>query len=258
MLGAFGEVGLTGKPVGDDLREGKPTSLMAVAADRAGAAHRKVLTLVGRPDLTEGQVEAIQSVLVETGALGEVELTIDSLASDALRPPSTPSTSPTKPARRWTSWSTTWPGAISDRPTASMKVLVVGAGLGGLSAAAHLLARGHQVQVVEREGMPGGRAGVVAEQGYRLDNGPTVLTMPDLLARAFAAAGAEMSDFVKLRPVDPMYRAVFADGTELRVWHGRERMRAEISELSGPADADGFDRFSDWLAACTRWRCRTS
>jgi phytoene desaturase len=96
--------------------------------------------------------------------------------------------------------------------------------------------------------MPGGRAGVVAERGYRLDTGPTVLTMPDLLARAFAAAGAEMSDFVKLRPVDPMYRAVFADGTELRVWHGRERMRAEISELSGPADADGFDRFCDWLA----------
>ena len=84
VLGAFGEVGLTGKPVGDDLREGKPTSLMAVAADRAGAAHRKVLTLVGRPDLTEGQVEAIQSVLVETGALGEIEMTIDALASDAL------------------------------------------------------------------------------------------------------------------------------------------------------------------------------
>ena len=84
VLGAFGEVGLTGKPVGDDLREGKPTSLMAIATDRADAAHRKVLALVGRPDLTDGQVEAIQSVLVETGALGEIELTIDALASDAL------------------------------------------------------------------------------------------------------------------------------------------------------------------------------
>ena len=140
-----------------------------------------------------------------------------------------------------------------------MKVLVVGAGLGGLSAAAHLLERGHQVQVVEREGMPGGRAGVVAEHGYRLDTGPTVLTMPDLLARAFAAAGADMSDFVTLRPVDPMYRAVFADGTELRVWHGRERMREEISELSRPGRRR---RLRPLLrvarALLRRSRCRTS
>ncbi|HEY8094020.1 MAG TPA: FAD-dependent oxidoreductase, partial [Acidimicrobiales bacterium] len=73
-----------------------------------------------------------------------------------------------------------------------MKVVVIGAGLGGLSAAAHLVGRGHEVIVVERGAIPGGRAGVVAECGYRLDTGPTVLTMPNLLAEAFSAAGAEM------------------------------------------------------------------
>jgi phytoene desaturase len=103
------------------------------------------------------------------------------------------------------------------------------------------------VTIVEREAIPGGRAGVVAERGYRLDNGPTVLTMPALLAEAFSAAGAEMADFVTIRAVDPMYRAVYADGSELRVWHGRQRMHDEIAALSGPADADAFDRFCTWL-----------
>ena len=62
-----------------------------------------------------------------------------------------------------------------------MKVVVVGAGLGGLSAAAHLVGAGHEVTIVERDAIPGGRAGMITEQGFRLDNGPTVLTMPNLL-----------------------------------------------------------------------------
>ncbi len=128
-----------------------------------------------------------------------------------------------------------------------MRVVVVGAGLGGLSAAAHLVGRGHEVTIVERSGAPGGRAAVVAERGYRLDTGPTVLTMPGLLADTFAAAGADMADFVTIRPVDPMYRAVYADGSELRVWHDRERMKDEIASVAGPADAEGFDRFCAWL-----------
>jgi len=128
-----------------------------------------------------------------------------------------------------------------------MKVVVVGAGLGGLAAAAHLVGRGHEVTVVERSPQPGGRAGVVTGQGYVLDNGPTVLTMPGLLEDTFAAAGADMADFVTIRPVDPMYRAVYADGSELRLWHDRDRMAAEIEAFSGPDDAAGFERFCRWL-----------
>ncbi len=128
-----------------------------------------------------------------------------------------------------------------------MKVVVVGAGLGGLAAAAHLVGRGHEVTVVERSSEPGGRAGVVTGQGYVLDNGPTVLTMPGLLEDAFAGAGADMADFVTIRPVDPMYRAVYADGSELRLWHDRDRMAAEIEAFSGAGDAEAFERFCRWL-----------
>lgn len=128
-----------------------------------------------------------------------------------------------------------------------MKVVVIGAGLGGLSAAAHLVKRGYEVTVVEREDVPGGRAGIVAERGFRLDNGPTVLTMPDLLGDAFDAAGAVMRDWVTIKKVDPMYRAVYADGSELRVLHGREAMAEEIRRFSNAREAASFIEFCRWL-----------
>ncbi len=128
-----------------------------------------------------------------------------------------------------------------------MQVVVIGAGLGGLSAAAHLRGRGHDVLLVEREAIPGGRNGLLELDGYRFDTGPTVFTMPELLRQSFDALGYEMDDFVRLKPVDPMYRGTFHDGTELRVWHGRDRMKAEIAEVVGPEAAAEFDRFAAWL-----------
>ncbi|MGA9275358.1 phytoene desaturase family protein [Ilumatobacter sp.] len=129
-----------------------------------------------------------------------------------------------------------------------MNVVVVGAGLGGLSAAAHLSRAGHDVTIVERSDIPGGRAGVVRSHGFTLDNGPTVLTMPDLLEEAFAAAGANMADHVTIKPVDPMYRACYPDGSTLFVRHGREAMTEEIRRFANDREAAAFGRFSDWLA----------
>jgi phytoene desaturase len=130
--------------------------------------------------------------------------------------------------------------------------VVVGAGLGGLGAAAHLVGQGHDVTVLERGQAPGGRAGIVEARGYRLDTGPTVLTMPKLLEATFAAAGAEMGDFVTLQRVDPMYRAVDADGGELRVWHDRQQMVEEIAGVCGGGEAASFERFCDWLTELYR------
>jgi len=80
-----------------------------------------------------------------------------------------------------------------------VRTVVVGAGLGGLSAACHLAGRGHEVVVVDRESVPGGRAGVVEEGGFRIDSGPTVLTMVGLLEQTFAAAGVDLDDHLPLR-----------------------------------------------------------
>jgi phytoene desaturase len=124
-------------------------------------------------------------------------------------------------------------------------IVVVGAGLGGLSAAAHLSNRGHHVTLLERDSVPGGRAGVISEAGFRLDTGPTVVTMPDVLSATFAAAGSALADFVRLHPVDPMYRAVFDDGSTLYIRRGREAMTEEIRAFSGSHDADGFGRYCE-------------
>ena len=133
-----------------------------------------------------------------------------------------------------------------------LHVVVVGAGLGGLSAACHLSGRGHRVTVVERGDQPGGRAGRWESEGYGIDTGPSVLTMRGLLADTFAAAGAIMSDHLRLSPVDPMYRACFAGGEPIQVRHGREAMTAEIRRTCGSGDAAAFGRFCDWLGRLYR------
>lgn len=84
VLGAFGDTAITGKPVGDDLREGKPTPLMAIATARANAAQLKELQLVGNQDLTPEQIVRVQQVIRETGALDELETVITRLTDEAI------------------------------------------------------------------------------------------------------------------------------------------------------------------------------
>jgi phytoene desaturase len=126
-------------------------------------------------------------------------------------------------------------------------VVVVGAGLSGLSAALQLAGRGRSVTVVERYGYPGGRMGQADIRGYRIDTGATVLTMPDIIENAFNAVGASMSDYVEIMPSDPAYRASFADGSTLDVHSDIAAMTAAIEEFAGPEQAAGYLRLRDWL-----------
>ena len=84
VLGAFGDTAITGKPVGDDLREGKPTPLMAIATARANVVQLKELQLVGNQDLTPEQIARVQEVIRETGALDELEVVITRLTDEAI------------------------------------------------------------------------------------------------------------------------------------------------------------------------------
>ena len=84
VLGAFGEAAVTGKPVGDDLREGKPTPLLAMAVVASNAAQAAVLAEVGQEDLADDAIARIQEVLVETGARSQLEASIDALAGEAI------------------------------------------------------------------------------------------------------------------------------------------------------------------------------
>ncbi|WP_036196129.1 phytoene desaturase family protein [Nocardioides aequoreus] len=127
------------------------------------------------------------------------------------------------------------------------RVVVIGAGLAGLATACHLARSGHEVELVERESIPGGRAGRLHRDGFTFDTGPTVMTMPGLLADATEAAGSALEDVITLRQLDPAYRARFHDGSEILVRHGHEAMRAEIAATCGASDAAAFDDFVVWL-----------
>ncbi|GGK95512.1 phytoene desaturase family protein [Mangrovihabitans endophyticus] len=132
------------------------------------------------------------------------------------------------------------------------RVVIVGAGLAGLACALHLAAAGRRVTIMERAFAPGGRAGRLSLQGYEFDTGPTVLTMPELIAEPLGAVGENLSDWLDLTPLDPAYRAYYPDGSTLDVRTDTVRMAAEISRVCGPREADGYLRFVDF--ARRLWR----
>ena len=84
VMGAFGDEAVTGKPVGGDLREGKPTPLLARAVQASTPAQRAVLDEVGSPDLDDADIERIQQVIVDTGALAALEKQIAELIDEAI------------------------------------------------------------------------------------------------------------------------------------------------------------------------------
>ena len=140
----------------------------------------------------------------------------------------------------------------STPPSESARTIVVGAGLAGLSAALYLAGQGRDVTVVERGAHPGGRVGRADIDGYRLDTGPTVLTMPDIIDEAFAAVGEATAARLDLISVEPAYRASFADGAELAVHSDADAMAAEIEQMCGPDQAAGYLRLRAWLTRLYR------
>jgi phytoene desaturase len=137
------------------------------------------------------------------------------------------------------------------------KVIVVGAGLAGLSAAMRLAGAGRSVTVIEREDIPGGRAGRlnidVADGTYRFDTGPTVLTMPDLIADAFDCLGEDMAQWLTLDPVAPLYRSFYPDGSVLDVHSDVDTMADEIERVIGPKEAAGYRRYVDFVSKLYRY-----
>lgn len=137
-------------------------------------------------------------------------------------------------------------------PGATDRVIVVGAGLAGLSAALHLLGSGRRVTVLERERTPGGRVGTYAGPGYEIDNGATVLTMPELVREALAAVGADFdttSPRLRIRRLDPAYHARFADGSSIDVHSDPDAMAAEVARVCGAEEVGRYLRLRRWLAA---------
>jgi len=124
-----------------------------------------------------------------------------------------------------------------------MRIVVIGAGFGGLSAAIRLQAQGHQVTIVEKRDKPGGRAYVYEQDGFTFDAGPTIVTAPWLVHDLFALAGRRTEDYVRLVPVDPYYNVRFEDGSVFRYTGDRARVIEEVRRFA-PDDVEGYLRFA--------------
>ncbi|WP_153506357.1 phytoene desaturase family protein [Cumulibacter manganitolerans] len=128
-------------------------------------------------------------------------------------------------------------------------VVVVGAGLAGLSAAAHLRGRGAEVTVLEVAPRVGGLCHELTIDGVTHDAGPTVLTMPAIVDAPFRALGERLADRVRLTRLDPAYRATFSDGSVIEVRDTVERTAASVEQACGSAEGRRFLAFAEH---CTR------
>src|SRR5271165_759004 len=122
------------------------------------------------------------------------------------------------------------------------KVVIVGAGPGGLAAAILLAKSGVEVTILEKRSTVGGRTSTIEREGFKFDTGPTFFLYPRVLREIFAAAGRDLDSEVPMERLDPQYRLVFGSGGELLATPNLEKMQQAIAALC-PQDAAGFQRF---------------
>ncbi|MDP2098780.1 MAG: phytoene desaturase family protein [Methylobacter sp.] len=121
-------------------------------------------------------------------------------------------------------------------------VVVIGAGLGGLSAAISLATEGFSVDLLEKNDKVGGKLNVLEKDGFTFDLGPSILTMPHIFRALFERAGKNMDDYVSIESVEPHWRNFFEDGSTLDLSSDPARMKQQLDQL-GPNTANEFAQF---------------
>lgn len=119
------------------------------------------------------------------------------------------------------------------------RAVVIGAGLGGLSTAIHLARQGWQVDIVERNGRSGGRMNVIEQDGFRIDMGPTMLMMPEVIENIFTACGRDVNDYMKLCRLTPAYTMVWPDGATFAMGGSVTEMEESVRAFA-PEDSARF------------------
>ena len=124
------------------------------------------------------------------------------------------------------------------------KVVVIGAGLGGISAAISLAIEGFDVEIFEKNDKIGGKLNVLSKGGYSFDLGPSIIILPHLFRRLFERAGKVMEDYVRFEEVTPQWRSFFEDGTVIDLDPDVRVMERELAKLG--EDAAGYWAFLEY------------
>lgn len=125
---------------------------------------------------------------------------------------------------------------------ADLPVVVIGAGVGGLSAAIHLASAGRRVLILEQNSVIGGKMAELRQEGFRWDTGPSVITMREVLEDLFRLAGRRLEDDLSLLPIDPLTRYFFADGQVLDVEREAQATAHRLTALD-PREGQAYLRF---------------
>ncbi len=129
--------------------------------------------------------------------------------------------------------------------------LIIGAGIGGLSAAIRLAAAGRRVILYEKNNQVGGKMSQIVADGFRWDTGPSVITMRHVFAELFAAAGRNLDDYLTLLPVEPLTRYFYPDGFVLDATRDLAHMTAQIAQLD-ERDVEGYLAYLAYVARIHR------
>src|SRR5512137_451989 len=124
------------------------------------------------------------------------------------------------------------------------KVLIVGAGIGGIATAARLARQGCQVTVLEKNEKSGGRVGQMKLDGYTFDTGATLLLMPEVYAETFTALGERMQDHLDLHRIDPSYHLYFPDNSQLQLTSDLVIMQKQVEAFQ----PGSFERMLRYLS----------
>jgi len=122
------------------------------------------------------------------------------------------------------------------------KVVIVGAGVGGLATACRLAKDGYSVEVYEKLSCCGGRNNIIDDRGYKFDTGPSFVLMPDFFAEVFSYCGRRLKDYLDLRIIDPSYKIFYADEETLSVYRNSQQTKVELERIENGSSAQ-FDEF---------------
>ena len=124
-------------------------------------------------------------------------------------------------------------------------IVVLGAGLGGLSAAIHCARKDYNVTVYEKSSNIGGKASPIYSDGYTFDPGPSIITVIDVYRELFESFDENIDEYISFKPLDPIFSLTHENGDSFRIPFGREKVLNYLYK-NFPEDKDGIERLLDY------------